>query len=363
MSSKSKGPLLTSREKGDLSQIPGVFRAASKIKTTDEGVPNDVPLPATGPTINDVIEVKHIDRQTPELKERIITLDQPSWPVVDDYYTDPVEEIVVKVEKTIVPFDQPYPGGFAERTRLDDLRSIQIVSSVDCDTLPPDETYHITTDLRLPDLLLEVGMGWSDQTSASANEQSNVSGDRGGASAFAEVSTSSDGSIYTRILGGFRGAVAATMVRSFHCGPPGTIITPTIIIPVTGTATVLSRAASASLGQGTESDQNSNSEAVRTHVASIGPVLTGSFIITGASHTAPPVSAFAEAEDDDGSIFQVTALANGLESTLVVQMPTSTPTQFFPGDLILVAVNVQKWRFGIFIQELIYAIVPNIPTS
>lgn len=300
-----------------------------------------------------------------------------AWPTLDETITDPVEGIVVDVEKRLVPAGTKYPGlGYtlAERpytniTSVDKWRSIQIVSKVDLDTLPSPVSYGGSQSLSLPPFLLGVSALWNDESSRSASYKNYDEG-RGGeddtAMAQVDVQTATRGAIVVKTKEGFRGQARALITRTFLAERPALSLIPaaTLIQPVTGTATIdgIMRKSGAGLGTSRGSYEDSVSSTIQA--VEIGPVLTGA--LTGAlvSRPVPFIQAAASANDlpdsgPDPQVYTVERAIWGGEATLRVEIPASTPAApFASGTTILADSRLERWRFGIWVLETVQAIIP-----
>jgi hypothetical protein len=291
-------------------------------------------------------------------------LDLTSYATLTDTVVDPVEGIVVNVEKKIVPMGTAYPGGFTEIRALDKWRSVQIRSKVDLSTLPPPDIFQTTHTLQLPDLLLSVFPVWDTSTSSTTRVFTGFSQ--------SDVQTEVVFDIVVQRLSGYRGAAIATVKRTFHFGapPPALVPTPTVIKGTSGTVRVKATSDKVGNSQGTTGGHSyveaSSSKSTRTRVLDIHDVLTGGLLATS---VAPTVTV-----STDDNLAAVIASAQNLGivtgannftrstssayGTFEANIPPSTPLYVPVGSLVLVAATVEKWRLGVYVQTLIYAQVP-----
>lgn len=292
------------------------------------------------------------------------------WPILTDIITDPVEGIVVRVTKKIVPAgsELPIDAGYVDIYALDKWRSIQLTSKVDLDTLPQPEIFGQTHSLSLPPLLLSVGAAYSRSTSKAIR----INEGFGSASVHSVVK----GKIVVSIQDGYRGPAKASVTRRFMFGPPPDALTPTplVITPSSGTAYLTTSQRVKNNSGGTTGGfsyvelAEDISQAIDT--LDISGVLTGgmgfssssgSLIVTAEDLMSQGIT-LAHARGINDSTNIAIAVANSsasAQATVSLVLPVSCPRSLTPGTTYLVSVGVEKWRFGIYVQTLTYVTIPR----
>lgn len=288
------------------------------------------------------------------------------WPILTDIITDPTEGIVVIVEKKIVPAGSARPPGHVDIYALDKYRSIQLTSRIDLSTIPPPDEFYQTHVLNLPGLLVSIVPTFARDTSEAARVNTGFSS--------TSVKSSVKGKLNARILDGYRGPAKARVVRTFMFGPPAEseVPNPLIITPASGTAYLTSREQTRARSLGTTGGfsyvEMSRSNFEATDAIDISGVLTGGFGTVFNSGNQLIKSDPLMQEVYDLAVFngigwftdttptrtQATAFAN-----VVVEIPASCPRVLLPGTTFLQAATVEKWRFGLFVQTLVYVTIPQ----
>ncbi len=290
------------------------------------------------------------------------------WPTLPGYWTDPTEGIVIDIFRKVVDPNTPHPGrgpivtpcggvvpNFVDLNPHDRWKSVQIVSKVDLNTLPLPELYPSTWSYHLPPTLLSIEAVWDDITAKQADGLATV--------AHVDVKSGTRGGILVKRSSGFHGYVPATIERIFFYGPPcpGAIPKPLVITPASGSVRInhFDPSTNESIyDDGGASVGDSNDVGVT--VIDVNDHLVGNFPIINPTHMSPPQSAFAVS--GGGSV--AAAIAFGQQATMLVAIPYSTPRpeQIPPGTVVLDYVSVQKWRFGVWIMELVRVTIPTQPT-
>ncbi len=320
-----------------------------------------------------------------DLKETV-SLDDTEWPELLGDHTDAVYGIVAAISKKVVPAGTTWPGvavsissPYVEIEPHDKWRSIQIVSKVDCDTLPDDVTYPAVHRIDLPPLLLGVVANWGFTGGSSREIEysrvTNSSGTAVGAIARAQVSVSDGvlGSIEVLVKHGYQGPALASITRKFFCGPPDPSIVPAItkIIPVTGTASLIGKHVTFTQMRGSgivdsggthfSSAKDGNNGEMRTQTMTFGPVLSGAIdTTTTQGGTGSSANTGSTSPDINGEVYSAIAiLAPGsVAGTLHVHVPASTPGAINSGDVLVVEAIPEEWRFGIWVYHIISVKVP-----
>ena len=306
-------------------------------------------------------------------------VDYPATPAtLVEYRTDEQTGIVIKMEKSLVDPASALPiaseTSLVERQAIDKWHSIQIVSSRVGTTLPATETWDSVVQISLPDVLQEVGVYWQTDYDAGSGYNA-VEGAKTwplkkswDMSASAKASCGITGGAYTKIKNGFRGPAKATVKRTYHNGPPSLTITPHKFEPVVGQIIVFSfnGSYSRSLGNGgvgtelfTKSANWSSGLGRRVSVTNFGPVEhSGSLTLQHNGERTKSTTAWATAGSmpSGGTLPQASAAINASGAAELVLPASSTP--LVSGNSFVFDVNVSKWRFGVWVSEVIEAIVP-----
>lgn len=273
------------------------------------------------------------------------------WPAIRGFTTDPTEGIVVNHIKKVVPEGTPHPGrgNFVDMQAHDRWKSIQIVSAVDLNTLPLPETYWTTHAFHLYPTLLAIEGVWSDVGSKLASAQAK--------SAHVIVSSGASGGIIVRRTAGFHGYAKAYVTRIWFFGPPpeSAVPIPLKIIGSSGSVVITSKRSSTQYTNQDDGGQVIGDEdSIQVHALDVSDHMVGAFSILNATHQ----SRARNANAISGGGNSASAIAYGQVSTMTVSIPQSTPPILIPGQMILVEAIPQKWRFGVWVLELIYVRVP-----
>lgn len=275
------------------------------------------------------------------------------WPTLFGYDTDAVHGIVVNNYRTVVPAGLAHPGrgNFVDLKVHDKWKSIQITSRVDLNTLPLPESWPTTRRFDLPPTLLSIEGAWSDTSSKFA----------AGLASKAEVSvgSGSSGRIIVKGSTGFRGYAKARVERLWFFGPPPeeAIPVPLKIIASSGTAVINQFDASTNYTKLDDGGQaigdNSRVDVVATDIRDH---LVGNFALLNSSHLSPARSAIAVS---GGGSFAA-AFAYGKLCTIQVDIPVSDPRpeQLYSGRSVVVFAEPEKWRFGVWILEIVRVTLP-----
>lgn len=278
-------------------------------------------------------------------------------------------KVTLTTTKELVPTNtQPETTslGESEVISLDAWNSVLI--STRLSGVPQMEVYNTLFDVSYPDELLAIGILWELARGGAAgsggarNIQRTVR-DRipweasVDAQAYAEIS----GGLYTEVKQGFRGRARCEVRRTYHNGPP--ILLPSIrtFRPVNGTVTIsgasLNYSARGSVsGRGDVQTVQSNSfregSKVFTNSIQFGPVVHRGVRL---ANERPPDSgevtynASAGSLPGGGSYPVTTARARSrAKATLNLPQSDQPPSS---STRHVVAVNVEKWRFGLYIVE------------
>lgn len=292
------------------------------------------------------------------------------WPILYDIVTDPVEKLVVNIEKKIVPAGSQLTTelGFVDILALDTWRSIQITSKVDLTRLPPPEIFGQTHVLNLPPLLLSVGAVFSEDVDRAIRINTGFGS--------ASVKSTVSGKIVVHVQDGYRGPAKASVTRTFMFGPPpaGATPSPLIITPATGTAYLTTQHKEYSNSGGTTGGfayvELHDRDVDTIDTLDISGVLTGGLavnissgpLLVEASGLAARGTVFAQNRGIFDPVNIGIAVADAQvtsEAHLNLTMPLSCPRFLNPGTTFLLSAGVEKWRFGIYVQTLIYVTIPT----
>ncbi len=236
--------------------------------------------------------------------------------------------------------------------------TIKITSKVDLNTLPAQLEYGMTMNYDFPSVLISVKAQWEPEVVYSSTH----SGD-GSDSGRADVTTISNpkGTPIVKIAHGYSGPVRCRVVRTFLSQAPtlGDVPVPMVIRPVYGTAFIRGVKVEEQGGDGGDYAHSLYASTAEYTPVQFGPVLTGSYILENSSFATWPVSVSASVDTESFGLISVSRSVSS-EGRLFVDIPLSNPGILEPGTEVLIAAPVKKWRFGIYVQELIYARVPAL---
>jgi hypothetical protein len=315
-------------------------------------------------------------------------INYPSSPAtLHEPHMDETYRILVNVEKTLVDPSSGLPslGGHAvvERHPIDAWNSIQIVSTLDTTTLPEPETWKHALHYSFPDELIEVGVVYEATTSgdAKAGGTNPATGALSGRSWRTDASVQAGAVIravpYTLVKSGYSGVCKAHTVRTFYTDPSSIPdVTPTAIQPVMGAIIItgvggrLSDEVSvtgedstwifSSVGSGRSTDLVAVKHTFGPHVhggLSLTETPSGGMTSDGSGGWALD-SGVVTASGGGVSAGLCDASAEMVASIkATLKLPTSS-TPIASGTSIVVDARVEKWRFGVWIQEVTYVTRP-----
>jgi hypothetical protein len=306
---------------------------------------------------------------------------ESSWPILNGAHTDEKTGIVLNFTKQVIDAYTPVPprsgyrGPFVEDQPYDRWKTIRIITTPDCSTLPPDEDFYTTRPYSLPPTLLSLEAIWTDVAEYSSEAHDT--------SAKVIASSGSHGGLIITSRNGFRGHAVTKVTRRYKCGPflPSEIPTPFVIIPSSGSV-VFIEAQSTVQANGVDSDTSdagttagnsfsrggglaSASFDQRVHEREIGDHLVGNFAIINPTPANNRPFAAATATSGGGTLRAVELLsaAGPWTARMEVRIPQSTPTPAqlraiagaaSPDNQILVEVTVEDWGYGIWVMHLYY---------
>jgi len=287
--------------------------------------------------------------------------------------------IIFTTTKTLVPAGSPLPttsaNEIAEITPIDAYNSVQIITSVG--SLPSPETFESSIDVSYPDVLQSIGIEWDVQTGGSAGSSgiSNIAtiisrGLSWESSANATASAQVVGAVYAQITRGHRGSVRANVTRTYYYNPPSNIPLVQKFNPVYGTITIKGKGVrinnSTSVGGSGDAQSGSSSGGGFTLNTFIDSIQIGPFC-----HSNPPLQnpvspngTSATFTASGGSVpagaYPATSATATASATATLTVGASSPSgsSLTTGFSHIAAVRVEKWRFGIWIQEVYTAYHP-----
>jgi hypothetical protein len=220
----------------------------------------------------------------------------------------------------------------------------------------------MTHVVNLPPLLSQISVNFSRTSSRAVDIDTRFGG--------TTVKSSVRGKLFAHIIDGYNGPANARVVRTFLPGPPSPTTTPVplIIKPSTGTVYLTSNGQTKATSIGVRSGfgyiEESVTDEADVEALDIRGVLTGSVIVNANSGVqsidAIDLQRTAIAKAANAGFFftstrttiaQNTALGS---ATLTAAIPASTPASIAPGSTFLYSAQVEKWRFGIYVQTLTY---------
>jgi hypothetical protein len=201
------------------------------------------------------------------------------------------------------------------------------------------------------------------------------------------------GDIVVSRLNGFRGPANAIIQRRFFFGPPPQTHVPTVpvIQPSSGTIVIRTWTKEASNTAGTPGGhsyvEERDSRNVQVHAVDISGVLTGGLKAATLLASDPADTTLIDNSGDlivginrppFGNLSTVVNKANSLgiitqsvatslvdskaeaHGRIIYGLPDSNPLFLQPQSYLLVACEIEKWRFGLYVMTLIYAQVPSL---
>lgn len=287
--------------------------------------------------------------------------------------------VEITTTKTLVAAATPLPSTsenqVAEIVPIDAYNSIQIITTAT--TIPSPETFESSIDVSYPDVLEAVGIDWDSSTGGGAGSSGGLNialieanDYQWTAQANANATARIVGAVYTKIRRGHRGSVRAQVVRTYYKQPPTNVPTATLFAPVYGTVTI----------KGTGISVNS-----KNSVGGFGAAVTGSsggfgqeisnfansvqfgpFCHSNPSlaNPSPPSGVSATFTASSGSVpagqYPATTAQATATASARLELSASSPSgsALAKGYTHVAAVRVEKWRFGIWIQEVYTAYHP-----
>lgn len=299
-----------------------------------------------------------------QIKHSEILTGATAWPINIGRHTDEKTGIVVNYTKQVIDAGTPYPGTtpqsddcalmkiqgpFVEDQPYDRWKTIRIVSAVDLNTLPKPQCWGINHPVNFPPQLLSIEAIWSDAVSKLTSAQAG--------SARVAVSTGSGGGVIVTSRTGYRGYAQGIQQRTYFYGPPnvGLVPYPLKIKPSSGTVILTQTSSRTAYEQGCDGGiEFSDAFQLQLEKVDIRDHLVGFYNVTNQFHQSPPQNAIAVS-----GCFGVAAVsAFGTSSLMEIRLPFSTPTQLNSGSLIVMEAEVNEWRFGVWVLDVISVYVP-----
>lgn len=307
------------------------------------------------------------------------------WPLCYGRHIDEVTGIKVDFTKQYIDVTNGIPpyvrsgyrGPFEEIDPYDRWRSIQIVSAIDCSTLPATETRFITRPFNLPPTLLSAVLYWDKSVLASASADDN--------SASMVIQAGSQAAVVIEARTGYRGNAPCYRVREYHCGPfpDEAAFIPVRIFPSSGTIIVFEKTYKNAVSTTDDLDsnrgnsspgvvysRNSGSElsqfSVNVHTIDIRDHLIGSGTNINLNLD-KSTTIFTQSLTETGG-GQLRVIGNpGLQMVAESHLPLSYPLpeylQTANGSLWLDDVVYEEWRFGLWIRERFYIDMTKIAVA
>jgi hypothetical protein len=250
-------------------------------------------------------------------------------------------------------------SGFLEIKELDKWRSIQILSRVNPDSLPLPENWNLTVRQAFPAVLK---------------------------SQYFVLHLKADGYIdpssinhLVDLQSSFSASVLATGTRSYYAGPPTTIDQTTPFCPTSHDMLMYFMDSGGGMnkyGAGIPSclhgvlapefvGVNYNNDTVTSPSADL---IFPPNPIGGLAQVASYMPSFVHVSQGRAMLF----FSQSLESSLLLfpfallpngSIPATNPSSLVPGSTYIHAINVEKWRLGIWVKEVITGIIPALPTG
>lgn len=292
---------------------------------------------------------------------------------------DETTKATFEIKKSLVSADEALQLanqttlGYSEVQPLDKWHSILISTKVL--NHPESQTWKETGQISLPDELLEAGVIWDSDivkevgTAGVNNAGDIISEDLSWSAAVdASITGTVFGRPYHKVRSGFKGAAEITVVRTFHEGPPNSLIQAHLFRPVYGTITVHgvqgSRAGKgAASGRGILQIQYQNS--FRRHIDTkmaikqFGPFEHNNIALT---EKGDPKTVQENANGTAGGTpgpepFPAVSISLALSGSASLELPVSSiPLQ--TGQSFITSVQVSPWKFGWWVREVYTAKVP-----
>ena len=329
-------------------------------------------------TITPAFKVK--DVETTPLSPGMFAYEKEEYPdsptTLVEYRTDEDLGVLIKIEKSLVDTASAPPAYSAtsvfERQSIDKWNSIQLISTRVGNTLPASETFSTIVSISMPDFLHSVGVIWLPDSDISSSS----SGVIGAAhypdiswslSATAHAKASIVGNGWVRIINGYSGPANASVTRSFSIGPPTGTLSIHKFQTVAGQLIINNMSYNRDNGKGKGGYGDFPQTTSGTFAASFNRAIhytnfagvehdSPNIIHTGTATVTASSSASAGSIPGGGTYpsGSADAVATG---TAELILPTSS-TPLSSGATFVMDINVEKRRFGIWMKEVITAIVP-----
>jgi hypothetical protein len=300
------------------------------------------------------------------------TTKYPSKPAtLREVHVDEMYKVKVYVDKTLVDPTTPnlIPATIQtnesyELHPIDPYNSILMHSFVDQSSLPSQETWSHTVHFSFPDELIEAGVYYESSTGKGGAAGSGTGDGNVIWTAQAESSAKAiiRGVPYTKFNAGYSGPCSATTTRTFYLSPPTGTSAVTPILPVIGSIVITgvggsSKETSYVRGKGETETESGGSYAVDVDVVAvrhnIGPCVHSSVSLTeiGESDTGLiENTATGGSVPGNNSYPAAYAKAEGTAKATLVLPDSSAPIQ--SGGTLISEIRTEKWRFGVWIQEV-----------
>jgi hypothetical protein len=295
-----------------------------------------------------------------------------------EYKQDPDTGIFLKVQKSLIASSATKPAlvtnGSVELQAIDAWNTIQIITTVD--TLPNDEIFESTLNYKYPDELEEVGINWENGKDGGEtnddieNRQYIIDNAISWSFAISAYASSSlRGSAYLKIKNGYSGPVRCKVTRKYSRTPPKNAPTIKDWKPVYGSLTINSvgkslRSSRDISGVGDTRLKQGDSRQIKTDTSAntivFGPVVHSGITLTNPEPTdttvnensdlfVGPISESSQLPDGGGYPAIIISVTPSGKAELKLPSSATPPKS---GDKNIGLVNVEKWRFGVWIEEV-----------
>ena len=289
-----------------------------------------------------------------------------------DEDTDPQTGIITDVTKMLVvnseieavktlwrTQEQPW---LVEAKAQDQNHTILIASRIDLSSLPDDEVYWSSENIRLPDRLDAISVIFNKQLGGGNGSSLDEGGNGFSGSASAQASASISPSIGFRLSAGFSGRTKVKITRRYQYGPPGSaLVEPFNIVPVRGSVTLIGSSRTTT-GRVTKTITDtrrgtsiSNTERVGSdaRIVQIGPFLNSGVVPAATNLDAAQTPQYYGS--NQGAFAYASARAEG---QVIINLDLSSPGSIASGSLVARYQVPSRWRLGVWVVETVEVYAP-----
>jgi hypothetical protein len=291
--------------------------------------------------------------------------------------TDETTGIRITMDKTIVDPTSALPTLTSQqrvdRQPIDKWNTIQIVSSLDTNSVPKTaETWNSVVHYSFPDVLLEAGAFYKT-SSGGGGGSSGVNTTNAPADFRWDLSAKSNSAfdirpeVYLKKKKGHNGPVNVVVTRNYLTSPPATTQTVTLIEPVYATIVVSGYGTSnssmvSSSGIGTTAYVTSASSDSQlssyVQVSEVGPFVWDSNTVFTTISVNPTGTGDGNTGTGTATSEYLSGVAGSGAATAAIFIPDSS-APLTAGNTLVIDAHVEKWRFGVWIQEIVTATYPS----